>query len=175
MIEAIHDTLSRTPDNIFLMESLYILYSNSRQYGLQFYFGLRLRVDIESSDLFELVKQHNLYSFIAGGVGLTSLSVEGEPNYSPFSRIPANRIPYLFEYDEWMVELEWKKALEHDDEKPGVVNVSLTLQRNSPSTWRIRKARDMKGVNLLVSSTDRIPVLYACCLIVDFSCSRATG
>jgi hypothetical protein len=135
VIEAVIDALLLNVDSNTLMETLYILYSNSSQYGMQFYFGLRLRLTDDS--LFDLVKQHNLYAFIAGA---------GVPQ-----RAPGERVRLLFEYDEWCVEMEWKKR-----EEDSVVG--STLRDKSPSIWKIRRAGESKGACLLASATDRIPV-----------------
>jgi hypothetical protein len=147
VIEAVHDALLRNIDSLILMETLYLLYTNSSQHGLQFYFGLKLRIVDE--DLFELVKQHNLFAFIAGS-GLQDA----------YSRISAERIPLLFEYDEWVVELEWKGLMEDEAPSPNSLVSVGTKKHKSPSIWKIRRATEMAGVSLLASSTDRIPVCH---------------
>jgi hypothetical protein len=159
VIEAVHDSLLRNRDSSTLMETLYLLYSTSNQHGLQFYFGIRLRFD---DTLFELVKQHNLYAFIAGANGF------GEQQ-EVYSRIPGDRVSVLFEYDEWVVEMEWKKLMETRDE-----SIETGKQRKSPSIWKIRRAGEMMGVGLLAAATDRIPVCFVV-LYIDQSCCCDVG
>lgn len=52
----------------------------------------------------------------------------------------------LFQYDEWMTELDWKELMESED------------TRNSlpPSIWKIRRASQQPAVKMLIDGVDRI-------------------
>ncbi|KAJ3216670.1 Vacuolar protein sorting-associated protein 41 [Clydaea vesicula] len=128
VINAVEDALQRYPNNESLMETLFDLYA--RSYLLR------------KPNVLALIRQFNLYQFLCD-----SQTVNTNLHLIP-------KIPLLFDYIEWNAELSWKARIEEMDQK----GKEKYKEKVSAYIWKIRKATEDEGVNILVEGVDRIPV-----------------
>ncbi|KAJ3031748.1 Vacuolar protein sorting-associated protein 41 [Rhizophlyctis rosea] len=133
VIDAVELALKSNPDNRLLMDSATELYRFAKRWDMVLFYGLKLR----QPAVLPMIQRYNLYAFVE------------------------EHIMLIMEYDQHMVDNdptvaeEIARAVTHQEERTELGDV-----KGSVSLGRIRAAGRCPGVQVLATSTDRVPIAH---------------